>query len=516
LGGWRPDDRVLITDVSSVTALARGPNRLFAATLGGLLAYDDAFGRFELPLTVEDGYPVAPVTAMVWDARDGTLWLAAGRELVQADPRSRRFVDRFTIRDPVASLVPAEVQSNDLFARTPSGWRRIDTFSRAERGASPAEVEAAVDRNSDLRARKEILEDPFFGDMVPLITRQFDGSRARVTDVIPAFRPGAYWIATDGAFVILYNHMARSWERLAYGFRGSGVAAVAGGKGGLWFAPRAREAGGFGVARVGADLQSWQMWNADSARSVPGGGLRAMEISGAFVWVGGESGLFRYLHGAGEWQESRGAVPAGTLPILSLAADPWGEDSRELWLGTARGLYRLRATTLASEALLPTETILALLGTGDALWVGTRNGLYAVRAGEGGGILGVGRVEGPNALMRPSGALAGAGDTVYAGLGNEVWRGGSDSEWERVDAIGPLGGPVTALAVYNGVVWAGSAEGVVVWDTDGGRVRRLSYAAGDLPPDRYGGRGVARILAVDRDEAWLATPAGALWIREAF
>ena len=42
-GGWRPDERILISDFSVVTALARSSTQLFAATAGGLIVIDDGW-----------------------------------------------------------------------------------------------------------------------------------------------------------------------------------------------------------------------------------------------------------------------------------------------------------------------------------------------------------------------------------------------------------------------------------------------------------------------------------------
>ncbi len=79
-----------------------------------------------------------------------------------------------------------------------------------------------------------------------------------------------------------------------------------------------------------------------------------------------------------------------------------------------------------------------------------------------------------------------------------------------MDAVGRVSGAVTALAVRDGVLWAGSAEEVVVWDPEDGFLRRLSFAAGDLPPDPSGLRGVQGIWPLAKRSAWLATAAGAL------
>jgi ligand-binding sensor domain-containing protein len=63
----------------------------------------------------------------------------------------------------------------------------------------------------------------------------------------------------------------------------------------------------------------------------------------------------------------------------------------------------------------------------------------------------------------------------------------------------------------NGILWIGTSDELVSWETDGrGPVRRYSFAGGDLPFGPFGERGIAAILPVSRSRVWVATPAGAL------
>jgi hypothetical protein len=64
---WRPEDRVLISDFSHVTAVAVSPFTLFAATTHGLTIYDRQARAWRLPVTALDGYPAEPVR---WVATD--------------------------------------------------------------------------------------------------------------------------------------------------------------------------------------------------------------------------------------------------------------------------------------------------------------------------------------------------------------------------------------------------------------------------------------------------------------
>ncbi|MFQ5745783.1 MAG: hypothetical protein ACE5HF_01015 [Gemmatimonadota bacterium] len=508
-GRWRADERVLIADVSEVRALARSFDRLYAATDGGLIAYDDRFGRFDLPLTREDGYPERPVTAMVYDERDGSLWLAsADGRLLQFDPRARRFRENLVISERITALVPAGAGGADLFARTRRGWLRFDPFRRRFRPAAPADVAAARERNPDLRARDELIGDPGFQAVRDLMGMGVGARAYPVTDVMPAVDASTAWVATAGNFLFRYDRYARRWDAVVYGPLGSGAAGVVLRAGRLWIVPRTPENGRYGVARADAELQHWERWDADSSRAVPGGRMRAVVASARGLWVGGEDGLYRFSEPSGTWREIR---PAGVASARVEALADAGEGG--VWIGTDRGAARLGPDGSARVAsLLPADRISAILAVGDRVWIGTRRGLYSASVPNGEGL----ELEpGPGPLAGYVGALAASLDTLFAGLGPEVWRREPGGIWSRVEAVGRLGGTVSALAVSDGVLWAGSAEGLVRWDARENEVNRIAFASGDLPSGREG-RGITGIAPISRREAWIATPAGALRLRADF
>lgn len=506
---WRPEDRVLLTDFRFVTGLARSSDRLFAATLGGLVIYDEAFRRFDPPITVEDGYPVEPVTAMVFDPRDGGVWMAtATRRMLQFDPGGMRFRDQFPIGVVVRDIIPADRVGRDLFVLTDRGWMRLDTFSRRLSPASPEQVRAARDADATLRAREELVTDPGFQTVSSFIGKA--GSQpVRVTDVMPSRVLNTYWIGTDGGFVYQYDHMLREWRPMFFGPLGVGAAALSAGPGGLWVAPREPSRGRYGVSRLSADLQSWLTWASDSSRNVPGPLIADMVATEAGMWAGGTEGLFRFDFESAQWARvATGQLPSRVVLSLAAAGDDGGPDEG-IWVGTDRGLARVSATgvVLAAVTTLGRPT-LAIQPHGGGLWVGTPAGLFFVDLVDGGGTAAAGKT-GP--FQRPTAALAASGDSVFAGLGAEVWSWSPGSEWARVNAVGRLGGPVTALAVADGVLWAGSSEELIRYDAARGEVDRFAFASGDLPGLAV--RGIFDILPIGDREAWLALPAGALRIR---
>ena len=508
-GGWRTDERVLITDFGIVSALARSSGTVFAATTGGLLLLDEAFNRLEPPITVEDGYPPAVPTAMVFDHRDRSLWLAAASALIQFDPFSRRFRDRVPVRYVVTGLVPAEASGSDLFVRMRGEWWRLDTFSRDLRLANPGSVLAAIDARADLRAREEALRDPFFLDAARQVVRSSHTGPVRILDLVPSRDAYGWWLGTAGESLVLYDGIGRVGSRTVVGPAGKGMSAVMAGEDGVWFAPSEALEGRYAVAFASPDLQEWRAWRADSSRAVPDLVTDLLRSPGG-TWAGGESGLHWMGDERAEWREERD-VDLSYRPVLSLGAAS-GRAAEAVWVGSARGLLRVHAAGGGVDiSVMPSVAVGSVVEADGRVWIGTMHGLYSMLVPDSiGQPVQPSRVEGPSALRSPVGALAASGDTVYAGLDREVWwRAGREAEWNRLEPAGRARAAVSALAIRGGVLWVGSAAELTVAEVAGGVVGRYSFGP-DLPPGPRGETAIADISVVSETEAWVATPAGAV------
>ena len=508
-GGWRPDERVLITDFGFVTALARSPTTVFAATAGGLIAVDEARGRSEPPITVEDGFPPVAPTAMAYDHRDRTLWLDAAGDLFQFDPFSRRFRDRIRVGRGVTGLVPAESSGSDLFVRVGAEWWRVDTFSRDLRRADPAAVRRAIDSRSDLRDRDEALRDPFFLDGAEQAARPWSGQRVRILDITPAWDAYGWWLGTAGAFLLRYDAIGRSVTRNSIGPAGVGMASVVATEDAVWFAPRRALEGRYGVAAATPDLQQWRVWRADSARTVPDLVNDMLRVRGG-TWAGGESGLHWMKDGQSEWRRELD-VDLSFRPVLGLASAS-GPAAEAVWVGTARGLLRVRAAGGGIDLrVMPSVAVGSVVEADRRVWIGTPYGLYSMSVPDSiGQTVSPGRASGPATLRSPVGALTASGDTVYAGIEREVWwKRGSEAPWARLESAGRARAVVSALAIRDGVLWIGSAAELTVVEVAGGALAHYSFGP-DLPPGPRGETGISDISIVSASEAWVALPAGAI------
>ncbi|MCL7971004.1 MAG: hypothetical protein M8866_02795 [marine benthic group bacterium] len=508
-GGWRTDDRVLITDFGIVTAMARSSGSVFVATTGGLVELDEAFRGSALPVTVEDGYPLLPPTAMAYDRRDRSVWLAAGVELYRYDPLSRRFRDRLGVGRAVSAIVPAEGFGSELFLRIGAEWWSFDTFSRDLRRAERSDVLSAIDARADLRTRWEALGDPFFRDGAEQAVRTMFGRPVRILDFVPSRTAYMWWLGTAGSFVVEYDGVGRVGGRGSFGPAGLGMAAVEATEEEVWLAPEEPLEGRYGIAAATRDLQAWRSWRADSSSTVPEL-TRALHRTPSGTWAGGASGLHWLGEERPDWRQER-SIDLSYQPVLALAQAS-GPTADAVWVGTIRGVLRVQAPGAGIDlAALPSVPVGSVVEADGAVWLGTERGLFAMLVPDSvGQPVEAGRVNGPVALRSPVGALAAEADTIYVGVEREVWwKPGRESDWVRMESIGRAQGLISALEIREGVLWVGSTGELTVVEVSRGVVGRYSFGR-DLPPDARGRSGVLDIAVVSDTEAWVATPAGAV------
>ena len=502
---WRADERVVITDFQRVTALARASDRLFAATDGGLVVRNEAFGRWELPVTVEDGYPVSRVIALAWDRRDGTLWLStADARLLQLEPRDKRFLDEIRLTDPLRRIIPSDQDPSALLVQRGSRWYSLDPFSRQLSPVGRDAADRAVAADFFLRERRQLLTSSRFDASRAFIASR--GSRRfQVTDAMPAAQLGEFWIASYGGFLFRYDAFSGQSEPVDYGLVGERGGTVLADSSGVWFAP-GEAVDRYAISRADPELEVWQVWDAEGTglidRNVPADPVHAMLEVGGQLWVGGDRGLYRF-DGSTWHREARAQLGAGAR-VLSLSAGPEGLGG--VWAGTDRGLYRLPGPGLSADPpRLGARRITALASHAGRLWVGTDRGLTAYAGGAGGGPETAAADIPPGRVW----SMKSLDNRLYVAIDRDVWWL-EDDAWVRADALGVLVAPATALDARDDVVWIGSDDGLTVWNTVSGEQTRYSFSAGDLPTGARGEIGVTSVSVIGPDAAWLMTPAGAI------
>jgi len=511
LGAWDADERVTVTDFQRVTALARSSDRLFAATDGGLVVVSDAFERWELPITREDGYPTSQVLALGWDRRDATLWLATrdGR-LRQLDMAGRRWLDELSLSGAVTRIVVPSDDPSLLYVRRGSRWDAVDPFTRQTEPVGAARVQQAIGSDFDLRARAELLQSPIWEAARAFLGRR-GSERYTITDVMPASgTSGTYWVATYGGFIERYDSFSNQSEPLDYGMVGIGAAAVLATDTAVWFAP-AYPTDRYGVGAADPRLESWHTWIGYGFGSVdrgaPDGPIRAWLRTADGVWAGGDRGLHRY--DGDSWHIEPTQTRSSDAPITALAQGPEGLPG--VWVGTERGLFRIRSPGAGPDVMLLTaDRVRALAAHGGDVWAGTDGGLFRLSSD-------AGVAEDAPPMVQPDagppgrvGALASDGTRLYAGIERDLWVLDPDDGWGRAAPFGVPGVRIRALAVQDSVVWIGTDEGLIRWDTGSDVVTNYTFAAGDLPSGPRGERGVSDVSSAIRGRVWVATPAGAV------
>ena len=228
------------------------------------------------------------------------------------------------------------------------------------------------------------------------------------------------------------------------------------------------------------------------------------------VWAGDVTGLYAFQPELDAWRLEVIAGGTVAVEVLSLAPATRGD----IWVGTRRGAVRHGPTSApAAERILVQERILAVAEAAGWLWLGTVRGLFRYE-------LSSGRLVSPReesmTLTQPVAALATRGDTLFAGVGREVWIFPPGQEGLRFDLIAPGSSPITALATGADEVWVGSQEGILRWSSADNELNQLSFSAGDLPSYPGLRDAVFHILPIGPREAWLSLPAGALRISAIF
>lgn len=502
---WDPDERVLVTSFQRVTALARSPSRLFAATDAGLVIRDDAFGRWDLPVTREDGYPNSRILALSWDPRDRTLWLATeDARLIQLDPHDRRFLDDIRLTQAVNRIIPSPDDLSAMLVRQGTQWFSMDSFSRRMTIIDPRDADRAEMADLDLARRRELLGDTRFQAGRSFIAVR-GSSTYSITDVMPTARLGTFWISSYGGFLFEYDSFTGESRPIDYGLVGTGAGVVFAEDSTVWFAPGAQD-GRYAISMADTSLDSWRTWEEASIgptdRNIPSDRIRAIIRIGEDLWFGGDRGVYRF--DGSEWhREAVNGLGTGTA-VLSLAAGTG--DLQGLWLGTDRGLYRLRRAGAPVEGpWLPAREIRAVAAQGARVWLGTDAGLAFVG-------MSAGQPTVSAADAGPRGAvwsLASHGNRLYAGMERGIWWLDS-SVWHQAESLGVITSPVTALEVEDGIVWLGSSEGVTMWDTRSSEQRRYSFGAGDLVAGDRGETHVTSISTATPNLVWVATPAGVI------
>lgn len=487
-GTWAPEERVLISDFSQITAVAASPFTLFAATPQGLLVYDRAARRWSLPVTTLDGYPGATVRVALADATDDAVWLGTLNGWARYDARIRQWQSGPVAGGVIDLALDQQDPASGIYLRTPSGWTFLPRGALLPFGNRP--LPARVVRPLDPRAalaqapqadalRALILTDP------RLRTYQFT-SAARTPD------QGELFLGTNGRGVIQVDGFTARWEVLAYGLAARSATALAPAPDGIWVG---------GAPSLGErDALSWLATDLSATRWVAGDGTRGLGFRAVLrllakpqrLWAVTEQGVARIDPGGERADLIRVDVPT----VLAPAPDG-------VWVGTRHGLMLVTDSGQVMAIGGAGDAVLSLVTAGDTVWVGTSGGLLLLEPG----------AQAPHptavapALNAPILALSRLRDTVVAATPDQLaWRSPSGA-WTMVRARAAVGRVTTLTADRDGV-WVGGDNGLAYWRVGTGAFRAVRAVA-DL-------RTGVRDVLLSGAYLWVATDVGVVrLLREA-
>ena len=488
----------------SVRALAEGPDgAIWIGTIGGgLHRYQQATRRLQR----YDGQAGRPaprdrrIQAVLVD-RDGRLWVGHWRGLERLSADGQRFeavATEVLAERAVGRLLQAADgriwvggQAGDLVLLDPATLAVQHFEPGGQAGAINALTQAADDaiwlgrskgievRGADGRLRHTLRHDPTRASSL--------GSnevRALLRD-----RAGSLWVGSYGGGLQRHHpgngslRVRRNDRDGASPFIEPSVTAVMeAADGRLWLGLRET-----GVVILDAELRAVAGFRPDPARrdALAGGRVGALAQTGdGTVFVGSDSGLYRFDAATAGFIPYRVAASQRSLSVRCLLAGPEGE----LWVGSEDGVFELPAGATALQRM-PTQPGQAVSGAVNALardgagrlWIGGAQGLYVRPAGE----AAVGSVVARpgQALSHPRvlGLLVDRHDQLWIDTADGLHRlsdwDGRSAAFEAVSArLGIAGRPFGANLLEDGQgrLWTHQH----VWDPRGDTVHPLTRADG--------------------------------------
>ncbi|MEJ7808897.1 MAG: hypothetical protein WKG32_00635 [Gemmatimonadaceae bacterium] len=506
------EDRVLVGSLDDITQVAVSQRMVFATTRDALATLDRQFGTWLPPLTVADGYPAGPATAIAADPVDDAVWVGT----LGAVTFYRPLLDYH-----LSTIVPGQVQQIVFDRRDPGAgayvlssgtWTLISRTGNAMM-ADPARLPPPAFRIVTPRLEDLFREYPSLRSFQSLLTRdeQLQSWPLSAGSKQPD-RSSEIWLGTRGNGLYKADPVFNKSEHFPYGLLAPGAAALAPAADGIWVAGlgggRAQRSG---LTFASEDLQRWRWLQGTLSRPLQGARTYALDVRGRIAWLATDRGAVRMDtqndNDVRVWTLGNGLPDDRALAVAATA--------RGAWIGTGRGVVfisdsgsgRGAARGAVSSTIVAGTPVRALLATGDTLWVGTESGLLLLAPGDTLPRRPAAAASDPR-FRRPVVALARSDSEVVVALQDDIVRlalpdGRVLPRFEAVN-IASLRG-ITAVDMDQSTIWAVGYGGVLVIARASG-VSRFLAAPGEIPAEAYD-------VLLRGDYGWVATRAGLLRLR---
>lgn len=471
---WRPEERVLIGSFHEVGALARDQRRVYSVVPGAISIYDFSAGRWDLPITLEDGVPsFDPPSAAEFEPVTAELWVGTRSGLIY---RYRPMPFRVEVvtggLGAVQALIALPSLDDYVYAQTSAGWFRIrrSSFTPQQIGQPPAEIVRAAQARSTL--------DPALRAFTARLGVDSRGQRWALRASLPAERPNRFWLGTSGGGLFSFDAITGQADWKWFGTASQGVSALALTSAGLWFGGDGRGARA-GVTRATPDLQSWEF---DDSQAGAPRVIFEFALGNDQLVAATPDGV--YAHGHSGWRRLN-SLAAHSLAVLKSVFAATRTEVVNVSSGRsvlrAAQIQRVRAVR-DSIWILAERTIFRHLPE-DSIWV---------------------QSEGP-ASAEAFIDVAARGDTTLLLTDRSLYLH-DGSRWS-----GPLGnvhaaglGRLRSLALRDSSIWIAGERGALRWTPAATEVFRVPQ---DIPAGP-----VMQVLDLGR-YVWFATPAGALRVQ---
>jgi ligand-binding sensor domain-containing protein len=506
--GAREDIRV-VGSYADVRAVAVSRRYVYSATTSGIAIYDRTFQTWLPPLSRELGLE-SQINVLAGDPVEDALWVGVDGAVVMYRPQTEQ-VQRTMLTGVPDAIVFDRSGNGDVYVRTLGGmWTRVSRVGIATpMSAAPARNSIVLPANlGDVYTRF-----PGLRSGAPLLFRDQLADRALrpyqvVSGASAVDQPNDVWLGTNGDGLYQVDGATQQATALRFGLLERGVGAVALAADGVWAAGLGQTSLRAGLSFASTDLQRWR-W-IDGTITVPmlGARARSMSTRGNRAWIGTDRGVVRVRLDA-RAEMSAWTVLDGLPDNRVFAVQARGEGA---WVGTARGLVyvtdstdqRNTRTRGISTRLLENMPVFALQSVGDTLWIGSEGGLFALPPS---GTLArpVGR---DPALRRPVLALAWS-DTVLLAATEEAILSLSPTggvEPSRLDIDVRQVGIVTRIAIDDYSIVVAGTDGLIVLRRRAGGGLQFLRAPRDVP-------GPVFDVVLSRDWIWCATPEGLVRLR---
>ncbi len=494
---WRPADRVVIGDWTTIRAVAAGPERVFVISPEAVLSWSPLIRRWEGPFEPPVPGALERVTAGMIDPLDNSLWLATVDGWVHFQPDLRLW-ERGDVEGRVLEIAFDMAAPYDgLFLRTVNGWFKVprggfNAFPSAApvRPVRPATVAQAIASNPALGGTSSaFLLDPSLRN-------------ARLTSAARSFDNLGWYLGTDGVGALFLPDGMVVPQRLSFGLPGPVVGAIYAVPGGIWALTDRSESAPSALSFVAGDLTEFRVFTGPPATGLPFTRGRQLIGMGPALWAATDAGVLRFSS-ADPSEFVRYDESAG-LPDRRVSA--LASRRGVVVAATARGLARFVDTT-GAEALAPDyagSVSAVAIGT-DTVWLGTPSGPRGAIP-ELAGLIHPGSVEESAAFARPIYDFVWMADTLVGVTSDQlVWKAPGEDRWTLGAPISGVVGPLRRLIVDGDGFWVAGDLGVAWTRLNGAPVRPLNVG-GDLS-------GIPLDLAIDVDYLWVATTAGLIRFR---